>query len=346
MNKAIIISPSGNLYGSEKVLFDFLQTTTKQYKVFVKNKGLLFIKAKKETKHIIKAFKSEKWFYLKLFFYLIFNKPTKTIYVNEGGHIRYLKLFATIFKKRKFLVHIRIKEDTNKNRLGKLQQNIILITISQYMVSLLEPEYKPVFIYDPYKISEAVNKLHKAKENTFKIGIVGRLTKTKGLDNIFPILNGLQNIDEKKIIIDFWGTYNETDLWFQEFKNKLLKYTNIECNFKGFINNQEQIYTQSNLIIHLNTVEALGRIVFESVSYSTPIITFDKGGAGELMYKLKLDDLIINKEPNWQVNFTKKIIDVMSGKEFANQITRAKQKIIENFNAEDYTRQIEQLFQI
>lgn len=344
MSRTIIISPSGNLYGSENVLLDFLQNTENIYTVYIKTKGLLFKKATKISKHIIKNYNSEKSFYLKLIFILLIKRKIRIIYVNEGGHVRYIKLLAKIFPKRNFFVHIRIKEDTHKQRLTGLSKNVKLIVISKYIVSLINQLHKTILIYDPYKITKDKATSELKNEDKFNIAIVGRITKTKQLDNLFPILNSLQNI--KNIRFNFWGHYDETNDWYKTFKNKTFNYSNFEFIFKGFNENQNEIYANTDLILHLNTTEALGRIVFEAVDFNIPIITFDKGGTGELMKMLGFDELIVKKDDRWQEKFAKKILSIIQGKNYNKNILNAKKIIKKEFTPKKYTNKIEELFNI
>jgi len=340
MKNTIIISPSGNLYGSEYVLLDFLKNTKKKYFVFIKSRGSFYKKTKNETNHIIQPFSSEKRLYLKLILFLFFRFSVKTVYVNEGGHIRYIKFLAKLFRNRRFIVHVRIKEDTNEARLGALQKNIILISISKYISSFLKPKYKPILIYDPYNVSEKSPST--IKDRKFNISIIGRVTKTKQLDNIFPILSFLKN--ENKICFNFWGNYYESDEWFIAFKKKTANYSDFIFNFKGFNENKEQIYLNTNLVIHLNTVEALGRIIFEAIDFNTPIITFNEGGTGELMQALGLNGLVIKKENAWGENFAKKISNIVSNEDYTQKIMFAKKIIETDFSPKNYTDKIESLF--
>jgi hypothetical protein len=341
---SIIISPSGNLYGSENVLLDFLQNTDYKYLVFVKNKGLLFNQIIKIKKHVVKSFITEKNLYVKLFLFLFFDRNINNIYVNEGGHIKYIKLLAKFFKKRKFIVHLRILEDCNEKRIGRIPKNIRLITISEFMLSSINKKYKCEVIYDPYTISQQNTNIFKTPTEFLKIGLIGRVTKTKELDNLLPVLDYLSVNSKKKIKFIFFGDYIEKDLWFIDFKTKISVYSDFEFSFLGFVNGKTEIYKQVDIVLHLNTVEALGRIVFEAIDYLVPIFTFDKGGSGELMLKLGLNDFIIKKEDKWTEVFAKKIIEFNFERSFIEQIIEAKNIISEEYHPEKYTKQIENLF--
>jgi len=345
LNKTIIISPSGNLYGSENVLFDFLSTTGIIYSVYVKKNGLLYNKIASQTEHLVKSFDSEKKLYLKLIFLLFFNKTVKSVYVNEGGHIRYIQLLARIFKKRKFFIHIRIKEDTNKTRIGKPILNIRFICVSKYIETLMSPEYRSLQIYDPYELNGARPDSRQKASDTFKIGIIGRVTQTKGLDDLFPILDVLKRLTTARISFGFFGNYSDSDTWFLEFRKMLRNYCDqFDFHFWGFVENKPSIYGNLDLIVHLNQLEALGRIVFEALDNTIPILSFAEGGVGELMNSLKLNDLLIKKDLNWPRNFASLIADFVSDKQVSEQIMEAKRIIVENFNVQNYCKNLETLF--
>ena len=133
LNKqTIIISPSGGWYGSEQMLFGHLQHSHDSYKVYVRSGGKLSTELKQLNKHQIVAFSNLKLFYLKVFFLLLFSK-VNSVYINEGGHINYVKILSKIFKKARFVVHIRLVEDCEKNRTVGLRSNVYLVCVSDFI---------------------------------------------------------------------------------------------------------------------------------------------------------------------------------------------------------------------
>ena len=63
----VIVSPSGNFYGSEQVLYDFLLATTQSYIVFVPEKSIFSQKLEKANlhqKHQLRFFSTSKLYLL------------------------------------------------------------------------------------------------------------------------------------------------------------------------------------------------------------------------------------------------------------------------------------------
>src|SRR5690606_26485924 len=96
-----IISPSGKFYGSEQTLFDFLSRTS-GYDVYCKEEqdGLYNLLLESNFEHRYFKFNNVRYFYLKLFGLLLFKY--KKVYINEGGHSKYIKLLGRIFFWKEF----------------------------------------------------------------------------------------------------------------------------------------------------------------------------------------------------------------------------------------------------
>ncbi len=337
--KIIMVSPSGNLYGSEQVFLEYVKKTKLNKKIYVPSNSLLSMELSKH--HISHStFNNLYILYLSIFFKMLFFNYF--LYVNEGGHIRYIKLIAKILIRHKFFVHLRILEDCNKDRLGKLTNNIKFITVSEYLKEKLDVIYKTYFIYDPYTISNFNTDIVIDKRENINIGIVGRVTETKGLDLLIPIL---RRIDVKnKISVTFYGNINKEEKWVNNYINTLYEIKNIKINFAGFVNNQKLIYDNIDILIHLNKIEALGRILFESIDYNTPYIAFNKGGCGELSKQLELDELLVEDNEDWVEDFIIKINNINTQKKNINKsIVKAKDIILDKFNSKIYSDKLDKL---
>jgi glycosyltransferase involved in cell wall biosynthesis len=339
----LIISPSGNFYGSEQVLFDFLIQSNNQYTVYVPEKGRFIERLRSQKKHRIKSFgQNVKLFYIKLFWLLCLGKY-KNVYINEGGHIRYIKLLASILKKRRFIIHIRISEDTITSRIGTIPDNIILICISQYIRNLISnADTKNIkMIYDPYILNnrKANTTSYGAGENKkIKIGIVGRVTHSKGLKDIETFCDFLENKSIGNIEINLFGDVEKDKPDVMAFYNKAASYKYVRTLFHGFQENKDAIYTSVDVVIHLNKQEPLGRIFLESLDYQVPIIGFREGGIGEIAKLLELDDFMINKDSNWPEDLYNRITHIESN---LFRYSGAREKMGSYFSASAYCKQVE-----
>lgn len=336
----IIISPSGNLYGSEKVLIDFLQHTKKKYVVFVPAKSELYSELiKLGTQHKILEFKSLLLLYFSIFLLLLLKK--KSIYINEGAHIRYAQILAKLLPYCKISIHIRIIEDCQ--RISKPPKNLQVITITNFLAQKIQYPNLSV-IYDAFPIKPFEANLKPKPDNyTITVGIIGRITASKGINLIFPIIDQFEKDPRYRLSIIFFGTYNNKESNIEGFINKTQGFNHTKCIFPGFEKNQHLLYNSIDMVIHLNQNEPLGRIIFESISYNKPIITFNKGGAGELMQLLELESHTVNAEdPDWSKLFKELILSTYINPP-VQEISMAKKIIQQEFTIEKYVEDVERI---
>jgi len=340
VNKTIIISPSGHFYGSEQVLFDFLAQTQNLYKVYVPRRGRLIEKLISQKKHTTRSFGSIKFLYLKIFFQLLLGKAN-VIYTNEGGHIRYFKVLARAFKKRKFVVHIRIIEDTDSNRIGLLTKNVVLLSISDYVTALIGTSKQFVrTFYDPYISKSNIRVIRKCGKSRIKVGIVGRVTDTKGLEDIECFCDFLEKGNISNIHINLFGDVEKEKQNVLLFIKKSKNYSHVEITFHGFVENKDELYNSIDIVIHFSKVEPLGRIFFESLDYGIPFIGFNAGGIGEIARILHLEDCMINQRINWEADLCHKINTVQKS---LQKYQAAKENCEMFFSADAYCKALEKI---
>ena len=182
MSRKLVISPSGNFYGSEQVLFDYLQNTKLVLDVAVPEKSLLLIKLEDaKTIHRIIPYNEKKLpaFYATVYWQLLSGKYD-VVYINEAGHIKYLRLLARIFRKKKFIVHVRLFEDTESVRWKHgITNNMTVLSISKYISDRLL--VKNILIYDAYSFSNEEQPNESESKEILRVAIIGRITKTKGI---------------------------------------------------------------------------------------------------------------------------------------------------------------------
>jgi glycosyltransferase involved in cell wall biosynthesis len=333
---SIIISPSGNFYGSEQVLFDFLNASNKTYQVYVPNKSILEKKLRQEHKHIIKTFQSLPLLYFKLAIVLMFKRYT--LYVNEGGHVKYLKLLAKILPNRKFVLQIRLLSDTNCTRLKDLPSNIQILCVSKFIANNIPSKYNPLVLHDPFNLPEP---LEKKKRSKFNIGFIGRVTPTKGLKEASLLLKELE-AKKTKVNINFYGSVETEKTAVNQFISQCKSYQYIKVEFKGFIDNKEEIYRDLNLVIHLNKEEAFPRIALESWAYGVPLLGFDAGGLGEINRMLDLSEFLLKNNENWLLQI-QKLIQVVKENYPASEISKAQNIISKQLDLTRFTSKLEEL---
>lgn len=343
MSQTAIISCSGNFYGSEQVLYDFLSFTTHGYDVFVPKETLFeSILQKIASKHKITSFDSKrlKAFYLSIAF-KIFIKKYRVVYINEAGHSKYILVLSKIFRKVSFIIHVRMLEDTNPKRWPIIPpKNLHIISISNFINSNLKLQSR--VIYDPYPFSEILIPNIKPKDSKLIVGIIGRITVSKGLRRLLSILEHLKfsNQDEK---FEFY-LYGEvsSDVEDNILVDNLKKYKNVFL--MGFETDKTIIYSFIDCTLHLSKVEGLGRIYFESIDSLKPFVGFKSSGIGEIGQLIAQNQLLVDPEnSNWIEEFIFKLELIQ--KEYSKVVDGIKQsKIVAKkiFNIEQYTSSIDQ----
>ena len=341
-NRTLIVSPSGSFYGSEQVLYSHLDHTKKSYTVFVPANSFFSEKLKQQHKHNVYNFSSVRLLYVKFFLKLLFCRY-KTLYINEGGHIKYAKLIAKLLPFVNVVVHIRLVEDTTSSRLGKLPKNLKLISISSFIRELLLPEYTSIKIFDPLDVSNISKQRFKFNKQCIRIGIIGRVSLSKGLYNyekLFSYYFSLQDL--KNIQFIFFGDVIDKEKEVLEFFDKYSGQNFPQIEFKGFVKDQEKIFSSIDAILHLNEKEPLGRIGLESWARGIPFVCFNAGGCKEINQTLEMERFSLPLDTNWEVE----VIDLISSLDnFSNtEQDTARLNLQSYFSIDRYVEQLEKQF--
>ena len=288
--KNILISPSGNLYGSERVLLDYLSKSKLDWVVYLPCNSKLKIEIEKIRVELL-YFKSVKILYLYLFFKLFFDRDI-LIYLNESGHIKYIKILAFIFPRSKFFSHVRILEDVQLINSLELSKNIKLIAISNFVKRKLTHHSQMVF--DPYPFRLEKHAVNHIISNKLFVGIIGRVTESKGSLVILDLLNEIRKCaDKPNFKFIFYG-----EILDQNFNTEIGKFSKDLVELKGFVGRTSEIYENIDCVLHLAINEPLGRVFFEAIDYNLPFVGINSGGIGEIAELFDLQDLIINPKDN------------------------------------------------
>lgn len=346
-HQVITISPSGNLYGSENVLFDYLCTTELNHIVFVP-KNSQFEKKLKSQKwnHRIKSFNPRRleFLYTYLFIFLLFKK-IKAVYLNEGGHINWIINLAKLLKKTNFVIHIRIIEDIPRIP-NSLPSNIKIVTISKFMIDRFDKNLSPNLIYDSFNFGQP--KKYFSLKKPITIGIIGRISINKGIQEIYQIICAIKNSNDslkQEIRFVFFGS-ESSDNETQKLITNLKSFDTSFCHFAGFVDNS-RIYEQIDIVLHLAKKEPLGRIFFEAMNYEIPLIGFKNGGIGELGKITNLEENLIDIDNlNW-VDFAINIIqNQISHYDISiNQIKKSKKDFAFLFDQNRYNSELNNAIQ-
>ncbi len=321
----IIVSPSGKLYGSENVLFDFLKNSSLKFDVIHVPKKSQFKEKLELNNFKTKGFSNVKLLYFSLLLEL-FIKKVKSFYCNEAGHVRYIAILAQLFPKVNFVVHVRILEDTL--RIKKTFRNLQFVAISKTILQHMNNSAS--LVYDGYHFTEK-RVWNLSASDKLKIGIVGRVTSSKGIDLFTQaFIQGCGPGIEFHFYGDVDIEYEKTDI-FQHLRSQKNVY------FNGFVSDKNLIYTNINVLMHVNENEPLGRIFFEILDYGKPFIGINKGGIAEIAnqinypYVFEKEQLAIMlnglRNEQWEFDF--------------HRLENSRKIVLRDFGIEKYTRRID-----
>lgn len=340
-----IISPSGNFYGSEQVLYDFLACTRNSYHVYLPY-GLLYDKLNEQGKHHLHKYSSVKLLYIQLASMLLAGNYDG-IYINEGGHVKYINLLDRLFPQKRFFVHIRLLEDTYSSRLGKQRRNVSYVSVSEYITrevlrnaglhcSTLIDIYNPISGFDEMKAPRLHN-------GALRAGVIGRVTVTKGLHDISAFCDYCEKHPMPfDVELHFFGGLDSHLPEVGPFVEATKAYKHIKCIFHGFISDKSQIYSSFNLLLHFNRVESLGRIIMEALDFGVPFIGFKDGGIGELAQNFGVEKYMVEYNNNWERRMQDQIANMVdNGNSIVADYGNAKAKMKELCSPATYTQQLE-----
>jgi glycosyltransferase involved in cell wall biosynthesis len=312
MSCVLIISPSGNFYGSEQVLYDYLYQTKGSIDLAVPKGSLFLRKLRESTMGVkLKPYNEKKLvrFYAGVFFNLLRGKY-EIVYLNEAGHIRYIAILANLFPIVKFMVHVRLLEDTDAYRWKHARsKNMIVLAISQYIGSFLP--VRSHLLYDCYQFSDRSVSDGQSRLEVLRIAIIGRITRTKGVGRLPEIVKYIDSINEQGRY-EFY-LYGEVsfDLIGDPLIDQLRSFSNVR--FMGFEEDQDLLYRSVDCVMHLSTEEGLGRIYFEAIDRFKPFIGFKAGGIAEIGSITQLDEFLVDlKEEDMAIGIYSRLDTVRS----------------------------------
>jgi len=269
---------------------------------------------------------------------------TKSLYINEGGHVRYIKILARLFSNVRFCLHIRILEDTRAERLQTALPNVHVFAVSQFIAKAITNRIQNInIIYDPYKLINGIASpsFNETKSDNIHIGVVGRVTPSKGLKDIVSFCNYLESLKMSNITMNFFGDIELSREEVQYFYQSKNKYHYLTLKFHGFVESKNTIYNQIDVLVHFNRNEPLGRVFFEALDFGVPVIGFDSGGIGEIAQILGLQEQMVKIKAGWEKNMLDKVLSVTRSTEKAGMYATARLKLAERFSSKKYCEHLE-----
>lgn len=336
MKPILVISPSGNLYGSEQVLMDYLANTTLQCTVEVPKDSVLFSKLI-SSRHRVHAFANVWGLYARVFLALLTGEYD-TVYLNEAGHIRYIQKLAAIFRSTRFVVHVRIAEDAATDRWKNMRENIVPVTISDYMRELMDHDAS--IVYDLYDFPDTLPGMAE-HTNPTKVALIGRITYTKGFREFVAMVTEM----EGRGILDDYQFNLYGDLISDVIQDPGLAYLQgkSSVSFRGFVE-KDQIYAENEIVLHLSKTEPLGRIFFESIAYGRPFLGFLSGGIGEIGRKTGLERFLLRVGDGEIDALVNKLEELSNGKLYVpGELDQALVRMKQVYGVDQYTKNMDKI---
>lgn len=162
-------------------------------------------------------------------------------------------------------------------------KNITILTISDSTKDeLLKKGFRKVEII-PMGCSVPMLKSIPKKEKIFTLIFLGRLTKTKGIEDA---LDALQIVQHKIYKARIWILGKGTKKYSSELKKKIDRLRlNGSVKFFGFVSEKEKIrlLTKAHLLLTPSSKEGWGLIVHEAGARGTPVVSYNVPGLRDVV---------------------------------------------------------------
>jgi len=302
--KVLIVEPSGNLWGSERVLLDFLKAASDlptgfELTICYPSGSPIECELDKLPFRLMPRFTSELhrksrlvriWFMLKVTLSILRLKPD-LIYVNQAGATRSI-LPAAWLLRIPVVSHIRLLEDSDyiASCYSRFFNQIYPIAISQFIYDALEiktriPKGKVSCLYDIYAPKSRKGKqADRKKNNDWPFVCIGRLEQGKGQDILLDALHVL-NRKGRRHGVRFIGSVAAGSN-FDELLESQCQTMGVSevVQWCGYQSNVFTLAKDAIALICPSRVEALGRVVFEAWDMGlVPIVWNGSGGAAEII---------------------------------------------------------------
>ncbi len=353
-NSILILDPAGNLWGSEKVLLDFLNSNLAQNS----NIGLccppntpLAQAAIKLGVIVYPHFKSNLHNKGKFSRFIAaiglaiacIRHKADVIYINQAGATR-IGLFVGRLLKTPVVPHVRLLEDVQYiEKLKSTAKNMpFVIVISEFIEDAftdIDIKNRVRIIYDAYELqyhsSEAQSAIKKSS-----ICCAGRLVPMKGQDVLIGAVSVLFKRNFKATL-DIYGEGLQGRAYEADLKRLVSKtHLNSHVKFKGYFKNVPAEMRFYWAMVCPSHIEPLGRVIFEAWDAGTiPIVGKFSGGAAEVIIASGGGLLYTEQTPEAMADVLQECIG-MSPKIRAEIVERGRVWLSNNCTPDKYSHQL------
>jgi len=188
--------------------------------------------------------------------------------------------------------------------------------------------------------------LELSNKKIIKIGIIGRMVKAKGFDNVIKSLTILNQSSKIKFLLKIAGNGEEKNNLYN-----LVKSLNLvdSVEFLGWVENQQEFFNNIDIFILPSLIETFGLVLLESMKYRIPIITTNCDGPKEILQNehdcLMLD--LANKNQDLPNQIASAILKLINDKDLANKLVEnAFNRLQKRYSMEILERNLADLFKI
>lgn len=176
-------------------------------------------------------------------------------------------------------------------------------------------------------------------DDSFNVGMIGRISKAKGQHLLIEALSKLQN---KNIRLYFAGS--EMQQGYIEALKTMASELNVseQVLFVGFIKNPQIFYESCDAIVLASKNETFGLVVIEAMTAGTPVIASASGGVLEIIED-EVDGLLFTSEN--ALELSKKIECLVVNPALRSELcAKAEVKVREQFDADKQFEKLKDLF--
>lgn len=354
-SKILVLDPAGNMWGSERVLLDFLSSEVVRkrqvglccppgtplataadgigvsvYPFFIANlheKGKL-----SRLRAAIGLYKACK------------QHQSDIIYVNQAGASRIALLVGRLLK-IPVIPHVRLLEDVEYieglNPSEQAMPNIVVI--SNFIGDAFKNsklKRRVTVLYDAYAMKSVPDSTLPSSQILSTFCCAGRLVPVKGQAILLEAMLILVR-DGLDVLLNIYGT----GLPGKEYQSKLVDFVkefnlSSRVTFHGFVSDIPTEMKRHLAVIVPSQIEPLGRVIFEAWdSASLPIVGAYSGGAAEVVSASQGGMLYREQTPE-SLSETLKDCLKLSSAERNEMIFKGREWLKENCNPEVYSRKL------
>lgn len=360
-SKILVLDPAGNMWGSERVLLDFLGSDSAQKRNIAlccppdtplasaaKQIGIPvypFFIADLHEKGKFSRLRAAIGLYKACNQY-----KADVIYVNQAGASRIALLVGRLLK-IPFIPHVRLLEDVRyiESLHATPREMPRVLVISKFIDDSFEKaeiKRRVKVIYDAYTNKNRYELKKSSSHTSTEFCCAGRLVPMKGQDVLIQAIAELAK-HGVKVSLNLYGVGLAGRRFEAELVNLVEKLDLNSCvSFHGFVSDIPAEMHRHRAVICPSHVEALGRIIFEAWdSACLPIVGGFSGGAAEVVRATGGGLLYSEQTPESLADAIEKCLK-LSPHECTEMIDKGRHWLQENCNPEKYSRELLEILDI